>query len=83
MPNSKGVFSNMETPLSRWVARLVAKHLILGTLFESVVGAAWLALLVYILSGQVRQAVGTGVVLFVVFVGFFGLWNLWKLWRQP
>jgi hypothetical protein len=82
MSSRNGAFSGMETPFSRWVARLVAKHLILGTVFESVIGSASLALLAYILSGQIRQAVVTWIVLFVVFVGSFGLYNLWRLFKR-
>jgi hypothetical protein len=84
MSDRRSVFGGMETTFSRWVARLVKEHLILGSLFESAFMATWIAILAFILSGEdVGKTVGTWIVLFVGFFVWFGIYNFWKLARRP
>ena len=72
-----------ETPVSRWVARLVSRHLVLGTLFESLFLSAWIALLGFVTPGvHLGNVIAVWLLLFVVFTISIGVHNAWKLKRQ-
>jgi len=74
----------METPVSRWFDRLVARHFVVGTIVESALLSTWIALLGFIFPhNHIDKIVGFWLVLFVAFVMWFGLYNWWKLGKRP
>jgi len=81
--NRQGGFGGAETPMSRWTARLVANHLLLGTLFEGAFGSTWIALMAFVLTDEdVGKTIAIWIALFVVFVACFGVSNVWRRMRQ-
>jgi hypothetical protein len=71
-----------ETRFSRWIKRLVSRHLFLGTLFESVLLSIWIMIGIYILFRQitVQTLIVQGVltILSVIWLSMYHVWHARK-----